>query len=158
MGVARVGHRVETLAAELGLPADAFAATLDAARAAASGRQDDPFGRADWGFGPIGLPLCATQIEPALFHTQGGLRVDAEARVLDGAGRPIPGLYAGGGAATGISGRVGGGGYMSGNGLLSALGLGLIAGRTAARDIRVAASATGPAATETITDDLQNGG
>jgi fumarate reductase flavoprotein subunit len=34
----------------------------------------------------------------------------------------------------GISGRSGGSGYMSGNGLLSALGLGLIAGRVAARE------------------------
>jgi fumarate reductase flavoprotein subunit len=48
-------------------------------------------------------------------------------------GSPVPGLYAGGGAAEGLCGE-GSGGYMSGNGLLSALGLGWLAGRHAAGD------------------------
>lgn len=64
--------------------------------------------------------------------TQGGLAVDTHAHVLRTDGTPIIGLFAGGGAATGISGRRGSDGYVSGNGLLSALGLGLIAGREAA--------------------------
>jgi fumarate reductase flavoprotein subunit len=66
----------------------------------------------------------------ALFHTQGGLKVDGTARVLGG-GTPIPGLYAAGGAAVGISGH-GAAGYLAGNGLLSALGLGFLAGRDTA--------------------------
>ena len=65
----------------------------------------------------------------ALFHTQGGLCVDEHARVLAG-GRPVPGLYAAGGAAAGISGH-GADGYLAGNGLLSALGLGYLAGHHA---------------------------
>jgi fumarate reductase flavoprotein subunit len=47
----------------------------------------------------------------------------------------IANLFAGGGAAAGISGRAGGYGYASGNGLLTALGLGRIAGCTAAREL-----------------------
>ena len=46
-------------------------------------------------------------------------------------GSPIPGLYAGGGAACGVSGS-GVAGYLSGNGLLSAVVLGRIAGTRAA--------------------------
>jgi len=42
-------------------------------------------------------------------------------------GAPINGLYAAGGAAVGISGH-GAAGYLAGNGLLSALGLGYLAG------------------------------
>jgi fumarate reductase flavoprotein subunit len=47
----------------------------------------------------------------------------------------IPNLFAGGGAAAGTRGRRGGAGYVSGNGLLSALGSGLLSGRAAAREI-----------------------
>lgn len=140
MGVAVMAQTSRALADMLSLPPDELAATLTAVKAMAScagvGDADaDPFGRRDWGFGLSHDSLCATEIQPALFHTQGGLRVDASARVLDKAGHAIGGLYAGGGAAMGISGRAGGGGYMSGNGLLAALGLGLIAGRAAAADL-----------------------
>ena len=71
----------------------------------------------------------------ALVRTQGGLAVDQDGRVLRRDGAPIANLFAGGGAAAGISGRSGGAGYLSGNGLLSALGLGRLAGRAAAREI-----------------------
>jgi fumarate reductase flavoprotein subunit len=71
-------------------------------------------------------------VTPGLFHTQGGLAVDDDARVLRADGGVVAGLYAGGGAAAGISGRAGAGGYASGNGLLTAIGLGYLAGRHAA--------------------------
>lgn len=134
--IARMGDAIgaddpATLAERIGVPANALAATLSEAEAAASGALDR-FGRKGWGLGALTPPYRATRIAPALFHTQGGLAVDGEARVLGQDGIPIPGLYAGGGAAAGISGRAGGDGYVSGNGLLSALGLGLVAGRSAA--------------------------
>jgi fumarate reductase flavoprotein subunit len=62
----------------------------------------------------------------ALYHTQGGLKVNAEGQVLRVDGSIIPNLYAGGGAATGVSGK-GLEGYLPGNGLLASLGLGMIA-------------------------------
>ncbi len=68
----------------------------------------------------------------ALFHTQGGLVVDPMARVLRGDGTPLPNLFAGGGAACGVSGPDVYG-YLSGNWLLSAVTLGRIAGRAAAK-------------------------
>ncbi|WP_226575594.1 FAD-dependent oxidoreductase [Acuticoccus sediminis] len=133
MGDAAAGADAADLADAIGVHADALGATLaDAANAAAGG--EDAFGRTAWGFGPLGAPLRATEITPGLFHTQGGLMIDDDARVLRPDGSAIAGLFAGGGAAAGISGRAGGRGYVSGNGLLSALGLGYIAGRAAARD------------------------
>lgn len=80
-------------------------------------------------------PLYAVRVVPGLFHTQGGLRVDEQARVLRPDGSIIANLFAGGGAAAGISGRAGAAGYASGNGLLTALGLGRIAGIAAAAEI-----------------------
>jgi fumarate reductase flavoprotein subunit len=129
-GVMIVAETLEDLAARLDLDASALVETVAGARQAAEGG-DDVFARRDWGLGPLVPPYCATRIEPALFHTQGGLMIDSQARVLREDGSVIEGLFAGGGAAVGISGRSGSDGYTSGNGLLSALGLGYIAGRTA---------------------------
>ena len=87
----------------------------------------DPFGRDFTGKPKLVPPLYGVRVTGALFHTQGGLAVDERARVLDAAGRPIPRLFAGGGATCGVSGdHVWG--YLSGNGLLSAVALGRIAG------------------------------
>ena len=70
------------------------------------------------------------KVTGALFHTQGGLVVDDMARVVSERGTPIQGLYAGGGAACGVSGREPWG-YLSGNGLLTAMTLGHLAGLSA---------------------------
>jgi fumarate reductase flavoprotein subunit len=66
-----------------------------------------------------------------LFHTQGGLSIDAAARVLRADGRALPNVFAGGGAARGISGPAVTG-YLPGAGLCTALTLGKIAGDSAA--------------------------
>ena len=122
------------LAALFGLPEAALARTLAAYdRAAATPDAGlDPFGRKRFGMAPLQGQLWICRVTPGLFHTQGGLSVDSRARVLRADGTPIPGLFAGGGAAAGISGRAGASGYSSGNGLLTAIGLGYLAGRTAA--------------------------
>ncbi len=92
----------------------------------------DPFGRDFTGKPALKPPYYGVKVTGALFHTQGGLAIDEQARVLDKNGRPLPDLYAGGGAACGVSGdHVWG--YLSGNGLLSAVTLGRIAGRNALR-------------------------
>lgn len=120
---------VEALATLIGAPVERLAATLGAADAAARGVRPDPHGRHDFE-APLVAPYAAVKVTGALFHTQGGLHVDHHARVL-ASGAPIAGLYAAGGAAVGMSGH-GASGYMAGNGLLAALGLGHLAGRDVA--------------------------
>ena len=73
-------------------------------------------------------PYCAVKVTGALFHTQGGLVTDKRARVVKCNGERFANLFAGGGAACGVSGS-GDSGYLSGNGLLSAIVLGYQAGR-----------------------------
>ncbi|MQY16966.1 FAD-dependent oxidoreductase [Nocardia macrotermitis] len=125
-GAVRHGDSVQELANTIGVPATALAAELVEASAVARGdEQRDRFGRTRFEQ-PLTAPLYAVRILPALFHTQGGLLVDADARVLDANSDPIPGLYASGGAAVGISGH-GAAGYLAGNGLLPALGLAYLA-------------------------------
>ena len=82
-------------------------------------------------------PFCAIRVTGALFHTQGGLDIDAACRVLRHDGRPLPNLLAAGGAARGVSGN-GAAGYLSGNGLLSAVAGGAIAAKTIAAMTMVA--------------------
>ena len=53
--------------------------------------------------------------------------IDRSACVIRPDGTPLPNLYAGGGAACGVSGPLASG-YLSGNGLLTAVALGRIAG------------------------------
>ena len=131
----RTAADVAGLAALTGLDADALSETLDAISRCAAGERDDQFGRAFRGKPVLGRPLHAIRVTGALFHTQGGLRVDAFARVCDSGSRPLPNLFAGGGAAAGISGdHVWG--YLSGNGLLSAVAGGHIAAQTAASLLR----------------------
>ena len=135
-GVVRQADTVGGIAGALGVPEAALRQTLAAAARSAAG-EPDRFGRTHW---PVTLrpPYHAVVVEPALFHTQGGLLIDAQARVLTADRRPVPGLYAAGGAAIGISGH-GAAGYLAGNGLLSALGLSFLA----AEDVAHAAGKPG---------------
>ena len=132
-GALRSAPSIEALAAAFHIDPRRVRASFDDYYAGlASGR--DRFGRET--FGDMLKPqFYGALITGAIAHTQGGLKVDVNARVLREDGTVIPNLYAGGGTAAGISGD-GADGYLSGNGLLSALGLGLIAGEHAALEIR----------------------
>lgn len=130
-GVVATGDTVDDLARACGLPADALAETLAEVQAATGGRTPDRFGRVFDGTPPLQPPFRAVRVKAALFHTQGGLAINARAQVLDRAGRPLPGLYAAGGAARGLSGPASWG-YLGGNGLLTAVVPGRFAGTAAA--------------------------
>ena len=136
-GGVRRADSIAGLAASFGLPQTVLAETLDRYALAALGKAVDEQERVKFGIAPLAFPLFIVRVTPGLFHTQGGLAVDDDGRVLRTDGQPIPNLFAGGGAAGGISGRVGAGGYASGNGLLTAVGIGYLAGRAAAREIAV---------------------
>jgi fumarate reductase flavoprotein subunit len=126
-GAVKAAATPAALAAAFGLPADALARTIaEAARHAATGGVDR-FGRSFAGARPLAPPSRAVRVTGALFHTQGGLAIDARARVQRKGGGAFPNLYAVGGAACGVSGS-GASGYLSGNGLLAAAVLGRIAG------------------------------
>ena len=123
---------ISGLAEALGLPPAALAATSVEVEALKRGEGSDRFGRDFRGAAPLASPFSAVRVTGALFHTQGGLRIDPRARVLRPDGSALSNLFACGGAAAGVSGQHASG-YLSGNGLLTAIGLGEIAGRKAAR-------------------------
>ena len=85
----------------------------------------------------LNAPFYAIKVTGALFHTQGGLDIDAQCRVLREDGKALPNLLAAGGAARGVSGNAVWG-YLSGNGLLSAVAGGAIAAKTIAQFLKEA--------------------
>ena len=96
------------------------------------GKRGDDFGRDFTGKPKLSAPYYAVKVTGALFHTQGGLVVNENARVMDKKGNTLPNLFAGGGSARGISGPADWG-YMAGNGLLTATTFGRLAGSAAAK-------------------------
>ena len=135
MGAVTWADTPAELAERVGLDARGLADTVTTYNRAANGQGEDAFGRTAFALAPLEGRLAAVKVKPGLFHTQGGLLVDAEARVRRLAGGTVPNLFAGGGAAAGISGRDGALGYASGNGLITALVLGRRAGLTAMKEI-----------------------
>ncbi|MBT4044917.1 MAG: FAD-dependent oxidoreductase [Rhodospirillaceae bacterium] len=134
-GAVRHAKDVEDLSKIIDVPMAALQKTLAETTAHAKGETTDTFGR-DFTTQPaLSPPYYAIRVTGALFHTQGGLNIDPQARVLRPDGSALPNLYAGGGAACGLSGSQVWG-YLSGNGLLTAVNLGRIAGQTATKFIK----------------------
>ena len=129
-GLLKKADDARDLAGQLGIDPRGLEETIRNYNDHVSGQ--DAFGRSI--SEPLVAPLYGVKVWVAMFHTQGGLRVNTDAQVLRGDGSIIPNLYAGGGVATGVSGP-GPEGYLPGNGQLASLGLGRIAGRHAAASL-----------------------
>lgn len=132
LGSIKRAGTIEELAASTDLPVEALKRTLADVRRYAAGEIPDPLGRDFTRQPALEAPYLAAKVNGALFHTQGGLVIDTHTRVMKVDGTPLPNVFAGGGAARGLSGPSSWG-YMSGNGLLSATVLGRLAGLSAAR-------------------------
>lgn len=128
-GALRRCESARELASCIGCDEAVLQGTLDALRDSAPTPDGRVFARA------LDAPYFAVKVTGALFHTQGGLDIAADTRVLREDDTPLPNLLAAGGAASGVSGDAVWG-YLSGNGLLSAVAGGFIAARTAAALIR----------------------
>ncbi len=142
-GYIKTGDTPEALARACGIDPAGLAATLaDWNRHAARG-EDPAFGRGSTPYmrlqgdpdvkpnpcvAPIDRgPYYAVRVIPGSFGTFAGLRTDARARVLDGQGAPIPGLYAAGCDMASVM-----GGHYPAGGIN--LGPALTFGHVAARD------------------------
>ncbi len=127
-GAVRTAGDEAALARVIGCEVSALHATLSAVRPGSPDGFSRSFRRA------LAAPFYAVKVTGALFHTQGGLDIDGACRVLTSDGAPFANLLAAGGAARGVSGNAVWG-YLSGNGLLSAIGGGWIAAGTAAAQL-----------------------
>jgi len=133
---------LEELAGKMGVPADALKQTVETFNAGAARGKDLQFGRGDAAYdryygdpkvlpnpnlAPIvRAPFYAFPIYSGDIGTNGGLVIDEHARVLDGGGQPIGGLYATGNCTASVM----GGSYPgAGSTLGPAMTFGWIAGQ-----------------------------
>jgi fumarate reductase flavoprotein subunit len=126
---------VPALADAMQVPVEAFTAEWTETEALKARAGRDRYGRQ---FAPeqrLAPSFHAVRVTGALFHTQGGLVIDAACRVKREDGSVFANLFAAGGAAVGVSGSTAAG-YLSGNGLLTATVFGRLAGQAAAQGIR----------------------
>ena len=117
----RSAGSIEELAATIGLPAAALAATVETFNKHAAEGRDPEFHRGeslyDRYYGDPAIqpnsclaplakaPFYALPIQPCDIGTNGGLVTDVHGRALDEAGQPIPGLYAAGNCAASPMGK-----------------------------------------------------
>ena len=129
-GAVITADSADELAAKIGVDATALTASLQDCTTLAASGEADIHGRRFNADTMLAPPYCAVRVTGALFHTQGGLLVDSKARVRRADGGVFKTIFACGGAACGVSGPDVSG-YLSGNGLLTALALGHLAGGAA---------------------------
>ncbi|MGZ8273011.1 MAG: FAD-dependent oxidoreductase [Burkholderiaceae bacterium] len=127
------GVALRDLADQLGIRREGLEETIALVNALAFEDESDDFGRQFRATQMLLGPYYGVQVNAALLGTEGGLVIDPAGRVIRGNGDgPFPNLLAAGAAARGVSGDAGGG-YLEGNGLLTAFVGGFNAGRTAAQ-------------------------
>ena len=132
------------LADKLGIERAGFERTVAAFNAAVQPGEFDPTRldgkrtegieppKSNWALPLDTPPFTGYAVTCGITFTFGGLRIDREARVLDGEGRPIGGLYAAGELVGGLF----WGNYAGGSGLMAGSVFGRIAGRNAAGQLQ----------------------
>ncbi len=126
-GLMLQGDSYEALAEALGIPGDAFAATMEKWNGYVAEKSDPDFGRTSFAAPLDTAPFYAVKVTAGIHHTMGGLKIDENTRVLNTAGEIIPGLY----AAGEVTGGVHGANRLGGNAVADFVVFGRIAGQQA---------------------------
>lgn len=127
-GYTTQGDTYADLAKALGMPEDAFTATMEKWNAAVAAGTDEEFGRTSFASALDTAPFYAIKIAPGVHHTMGGVKINSSAEVIDTAGAVIPGLFAAGEVTGGIHGA----NRLGGNAVADFVVFGKIAGESAA--------------------------
>ena len=122
------GNTYEELAEATGIPADVFAATMEAWNGCVAAKSDPEFGRTSFANPLDTAPFYAVKVTAGIHHTMGGLKIDAQTHVLKENGDVIPGLF----AAGEVTGGVHGANRLGGNAVADFVVFGRIAGQQAA--------------------------
>ena len=122
------GATYEELAAATGMPADAFAETMNAWNACVAAKNDPDFGRVSFANPLDTAPYYAIKVTAGIHHTMGGVKINTSTQVLTAEDAVIPGLF----AAGEITGGVHGANRLGGNAVSDFVVFGRIAGEMAA--------------------------
>ncbi|GBG93830.1 fumarate reductase flavoprotein subunit [Ligilactobacillus salitolerans] len=133
IGLVRHGETLAELATNIQVDPAALAQTVETWDQAVKDGQDGQFGRS------AGMERTldhggyeAIHVAPAVHYTMGGLKINAQAEVLDEQGQPLPGLYAGGEVAGGLHGN----NRLGGNSIAETVVFGRQAGQQAYRYLK----------------------
>lgn len=128
LGILKRADTLEGLAMQLGLEPEAVAASIARWNEQCARGADGDFGRPHGTMSPIRTPpFYGAPVWATLSNTQGGPVHDAESRIVDVYGKPIPRLYAAGELGSSF-GHL----YLSGGNIAECFVTGRIAGRNAA--------------------------
>ncbi len=127
-GYTKTGATYEDLAKEIGVDAEAFAATMEAWNKCVDAKSDEAYGRTSFTDTLAAAPYYAIKVQPGVHHTMGGLKINTNTEVLDTEGNAISGLF----AAGEITGGVHGANRLGGNAVADFVVFGRIAGQAAA--------------------------
>lgn len=109
-GFTVTGETYEELGEAMDVDAEAFAQTMETWNGYVEAKEDPDFGRTSFSSPLDTAPYYAINVTAGIHHTMGGLKIDADAQVLDTEGNPIAGLFAAGEVTGGVHGanRLGG--------------------------------------------------
>lgn len=131
LGLAKEGATLEELAVNAGIDPKALVATIGKYNEYAKAGKDPDFDRPGIKDLVDTPPFYAIKITPAIHHHMGGVKIDAEARVIDTAGKPIDRLFAAGEVTGGVHGK----NRLGGNAVSDTITFGRIAGQSAAKAV-----------------------
>ena len=123
------GATYEELAAQIGVPAETFAATMNTWNGYVAAKNDPDWGRVSFA-NPLDMaPYYAIKVTAGIHHTMGGVKINTNTQVLTADDVAIPGLY----AAGEVTGGVHGANRLGGNAVSDFVVFGRIAGEQAAK-------------------------
>ena len=126
-GIVFEADTIEGLAEQIGVPADAFKATVASYTESVKNNSEDEFKRADRGSDLSKPKYYAALCAPAVHHTMGGIKINTNNEVINKEGNIISGLY----AAGEVTGGVHGGNRLGGNAVTDIVVFGRNAGSNA---------------------------
>ncbi len=121
---------LEELAEQINVDKENFVETIEKYNSYVDAGEDPEFGKNAFDLKILEAPFYATPRKPAVHHTMGGLKINANAEVIDTNGKIIPGFY----AAGEVTGGIHAGNRLGGNALADIFTFGRIAGRNASRE------------------------
>ena len=126
-GYTVTGATYEELGKAMGVDAAAFAETMEKWNGYVEAKNDPDFGRTSFANPLNTAPYYAVKVTAGVHHTMGGLKINANTKVLNEKGEVIPGLF----AAGEVTGGVHGANRLGGNAVADFTVFGRIAGAAA---------------------------
>lgn len=131
-GFVKQANTYEELAKTLGINEKTLTETMAKWNSNVNAQKDEEFGRTAFAAQLDKAPFYAIKLSPGVHHTMGGLKINANAEVLNKEGKPIKNLY----AAGEVTGGVHGANRLGGNAVADIIIFGRIAGENAAKNAK----------------------